>query len=145
MHVLKAALFSFAPVLPNFHVSFQRVSIGGVSHAPMALGDSPGNVVLLHTLDTTYRAEQYARIPTISMGDSAAPAMPVVRGAQAKRHLIHGTLPRVQQMGTAVLAARKAGDDPAEVVAAPGHGRVLFRGTIADLERKTVQGFARGE
>jgi hypothetical protein len=119
-------------------------SIGGVSHAPMALGDSHGNVVIFHSLDTTYRAEQYARILTISMGGSAALAMPIVTGAQAKQHLIHGTLTLAQQMGAAVLAARKAGDDPAEVVAALGHGHVLFRGKIADLERKTVQGFARG-
>ncbi len=119
-------------------------SIGGVSHAPMALGDTHGNVVIFHSLDTTYRAEQYARVLTISMGGSAALAMPVVSGAQAKQHLIHGTLSLAQRMGAAVLAARKSGDDPAEVVAALGHGHVLFRGKITDLERKTTQGFARG-
>jgi uncharacterized protein len=119
-------------------------SIGGVSHAPMALGDAHGNVVIFHTLDTTHRAEQYARVLTISMGGSAALAMPVVSGTFAKQHLIRGTLTLAQQMGAAVLRARKAGDDPAAVVAALGHGHVLFRGKIADLERKTVQGFARG-
>jgi hypothetical protein len=119
-------------------------SIGGISHAPMALGDAHGNVVIFHSLDSAYRAEQYARVLTISMGGSAALAMPVVTGAQAKQHLIHGTLTLAQKMGAAVLAARKAGDDPAEVVAALGHGRVLFRGKITDVERKTMQGFARG-
>jgi hypothetical protein len=119
-------------------------SIGGVSHAPMALGDAHGNVIIFHTLDSTHRAEQYGRVLTISMGGSAALAMPMVKGAAAKRYLIRGTLTLAQQMGAAVLAARRSGDDAAEVVAALGHGRVLFRGKITDVERRTVQGFARG-
>lgn len=119
-------------------------SIAGLPHHPMGLGDTYGNVVIFHTLDSTHRAEQYARTLTISMGGSAGLAMPLATGAQAKSTLIHGTLTLAQQIGRALRAARRAGSDPAEAITAITHGRVLFRGKIVDLERRTVQGFARG-
>jgi DUF917 family protein len=119
-------------------------SIAGVSHAPMALGDSFGNVVIFHSLDQIKRAEQFGRILTISMGGSAGLAMPVISGAQMKSCLIRGTLTLAQRMGECILAARAHGDDPADAVAGLGHGRVLFRGKIADVERRTEGGFARG-
>ncbi|MDZ4764124.1 MAG: DUF917 domain-containing protein [Chloroflexota bacterium] len=119
-------------------------SIAGISHAPMALGDAFGNVVIFHKLDQIMRAEQFGRILTISMGGSAGLAMPLVSGLQVKGCLIRGTLTLAQQIGARVIAARKAGDDAADAVAALGHGRVLFRGKIADVERRTVKGFALG-
>ena len=61
-----------------------------------------------------------------------------------KATLIRGTLTLAQRMGQAVLDARQRSSDPAEIVAGLGNGRVLFRGKIVDLERRTVQGFARG-
>jgi DUF917 family protein len=120
-------------------------SIAGLDHHPMALGDAHGNVVIFHTLDSTRRAEQYARVLTISMGGSASLAMPVVTGAQVKRTLIHGTLTLAERIGRAVMGARRAGSDPADAITAITHGRVLFRGKIVDVERRTVQGFARGK
>ncbi len=119
-------------------------SIAGLDHHPMALGDSHGNVIIFHKLDSTHRAEQYARVLTISMGGEAGLAMPVVMGAQVKQTLIHGTLTLAERIGRAVLNARRAGSDPAEVITAITHGRVLFRGKIVDVDRRMVQGFTRG-
>jgi hypothetical protein len=119
-------------------------SIGGLSLTPFALGDNHGNVVILDHVDAPTRAESYARSLTIEMGGSAALAMPTLRGRDMKAHLIRGTLGLAHRLGAAVLEARRAGDDPAEVAAALGHGQVLFRGKIADVERRTVAGFARG-
>jgi DUF917 family protein len=61
-----------------------------------------------------------------------------------KQHIIRGTLTLARQIGDVVLAARRRNEEPTEAVATLGHGRVLFRGKIADVERRTVQGFARG-
>ncbi|PJF26532.1 MAG: DUF917 domain-containing protein [Phototrophicales bacterium] len=119
-------------------------SIAGTPHHPMALGDSHGNAIIFHKLDSTHRAEQYARVLTISMGGSAGLAMPLATGAQVKAALIRGTLTLAERIGRAVLNARKAGGDPADAISAITHGRVLFRGKIVDVERRTVQGFARG-
>ena len=119
-------------------------SINGVPGFPMALGDTHGNVVIFDPVDSPRRAEQYARALTIEMGGTAALVMPVMRGAVMKRHIIRGTYTLAHRIGRAVLEARRTHDDPAEAVAALAGGRVLFRGKIVDVERRTVQGFARG-
>jgi DUF917 family protein len=119
-------------------------AIGGVSITPMALVDPHGNVVILEHMDTPLRTEQYARSLTIEMGGSAALLMPVVTGRQVKQHLIRGTMSLAQRIGEAVLQARAQNTDAAEAAAARANGRVLFRGKITDVERRTVQGFARG-
>lgn len=119
-------------------------AIGGVSLTPMALADFAGNVVIFDQMDNALRVEQYARSLTIEMGGSAALAMPLMTGRQMKQHIIRGTLTLAQQIGEAVLAERRRNAEPAEAVAALGHGRLLFRGKIGDVERRTVQGFARG-
>lgn len=119
-------------------------SIGGLSSSPLSLADSHHNVIILDHVDTALRAEQYARVLTIEMGGSAALTMPVITGREMKQHIIRGTLSLAQRLGEAVLKARKNNTDAAEVVAEIGHGRVLFRGKIDDIERRTVSGFARG-
>ncbi|MBV7338875.1 DUF917 domain-containing protein [Chloroflexi bacterium TSY] len=119
-------------------------SIGGVGASPMALADCHGNVVIFHEIDSPLRAEQYARVLTIEMGGSAALAMPLMTGRSMKATIIRHTYTLARQLGNVVLEARRHGADPAESVAAVGNGRILFRGKITDVERRTVQGFARG-
>ncbi len=119
-------------------------SIAGLSLSPLGLGDCHGNTVIFHDVKTSLRTEHYARNLTIEMGGSAALVMPVMRGCEMKRHIIRGTLALAQRMGQAVLDMRRQNLEPLEAVAALGSGRVLFRGKIVDLERKTTQGFARG-
>lgn len=120
-------------------------SIGGVSHEPMGLGDVYGNVVIFHKIDSATRSEKYARVLTIEMGGSAALAMPVMTGKEMKQHLIRGTLSLAKRIGERVLGERKKSNEAAEAVADLCNGKVLFRGKISDVERRTTQGFARGK
>jgi hypothetical protein len=120
-------------------------SIGGVSHAPMGLGDVHGNVVLFHQMDSAARSEKYARVLTIEMGGSAGLGMPVMKGHEMKKYIIRGTLSLAKRIGDTVLAERRKNTEPSEAVAALCNGQVLFRGKISDVERRTVQGFARGK
>ena len=78
-------------------------SIGGVSPSPMALGDMHGNVVIFDPIDTPKRAEAYARVMTVEMGARGLLVMPVMSGAEMKRHNISGTLSLAQRIGTALL------------------------------------------
>ncbi len=118
--------------------------IMGMPSSPFALGDMHGNTVIFDPIDSAFRAEAYGRILTIQMGGSAALALPVLNGNQTKQALIRGTLSLTKRLGEAVLSARQRKADPSEEVAQIGHGRVLFRGKIADVRRETVKGFARG-
>ncbi len=119
-------------------------AIGGLSLSPMALADEHNNVAIFHHVDSPKRAEQYGRAVTIEMGGRAALAMPLMTGTEMRRTLIAGTYTLAQKIGDTVLAARAHNAEPATAVADLCQGRVLFRGKITDVERKTVQGFARG-
>jgi uncharacterized protein len=120
-------------------------SIGGVAHEPMGLGDVYGNVVIFHKIDSALRSEKYARVITIEMGGSAALGMPVMTGKEMKQHIIRHTFSLAKRIGETVLSERKKNTEPSEAVANLCHGKVLFRGKISDVERRTVQGFARGK
>ena len=119
-------------------------SIGGIPASPFALCDVHGNTVIFDEIDTALRAEAYARALTIEMGGSAMLIMPVMTGAQVKQHIIRDTLSLSKKLGQAVLDARKNGFDPADTVIDAAGGRVLFRGKIVDLFRRTTTAFARG-
>lgn len=120
-------------------------AIEGLPLTPMSLCDVHGNIALLHGADSMYRVEAYARNLTIEMGGSAALAMPMVAGRDMKRTIIKDTLSLAKKMGEAVLEARANNTEPSDNIAALGNGRVLFRGKITDVERRTMQGFARGK
>ncbi len=125
-------------------LQMDTLMINGVPPNPFLLGDSHGNVAIFEELDTPKRAEEYARNLTIEMGGSAALVMPITTGLQLKRYLIRDTLSLAEKLGRIVLDSRAQGLDPAERVAAAAHGRVLFRGKLVDVYRRTVRGFARG-
>ena len=49
-----------------------------------------------------------------------------------------------KRIGETVLDCRNRSIEPAETIADMCNGRVIFTGKITDVERRTVQGFARG-
>ena len=118
--------------------------IEGVAPYPFALSDAHGNVVIFPRIGSATQAEAFARSLTIEMGGSAGLVMPVMSGADMKRSIIRDTLSLAKRIGHAVLDCRDRSLEPAETVAAMCQGSVIFRGKIIDVERRTVQGFARG-
>ncbi|MCY3916440.1 MAG: DUF917 domain-containing protein [Chloroflexi bacterium] len=119
--------------------------IYGAAPAPFALADSHGNVAIFKRIGSAKQAEEFARSLTIEMGGSAGLVMPVMSGAELKATVIRDTLSLAKHLGQAVLDCRARGIEPAKTVAAHCKGKVLFRGKIVDVERRTVQGFARGK
>ena len=119
--------------------------IYGLSPAPFALADTHGNVAIFPRIGSPLEAEAFARSLTIEMGGSAALVMPVMNGADLKRTIIRDTLSLAKRIGETTLDCRARNIPPAEVIARLCNGRVLFTGKIVDVERRTVQGFARGK
>ena len=118
--------------------------IGGLAPAPFALADAHGNVVIFERIGSAKQAEAFARSLTIEMGGSAGLVMPVMSGAELKATIIRDTLSLAKRIGETVLDCRARSIEPAESVAELCNGKVLFTGKIVDVERRTVQGFARG-
>ncbi len=119
--------------------------IGGLAPAPFALADAHGNVVIFERIGTAKQAEEFARSLTIEMGGSAGLVMPVMTGAELKATIIRETLSLAKRIGDVVLDCRARSIEPAKTVAELCNGKVLFSGKIIDVERRTVQGFARGK
>jgi len=119
--------------------------IYGIAPAPFALADAHGNVAIFERIGSAKQAEAFARSLTIEMGGSAALVMPVMTGAELKDTIIRDTLSLAKGIGDAVLDCRARSIEPAETVARLCNGKVLFSGKIIDVDRRTVQGFARGK
>lgn len=115
-----------------------------VSITPLAMVDAGGNrVVIPHTVNARW-AERLARNLATSMGATAGLACCVVTGKQVKEFGIHYTLSLAHRIGQRVLQAQDAGEDVPEAIADILDGRIILRGKIADVNRRTTQGFARG-
>lgn len=111
---------------------------------PLAMVDAGGNKVVLPQTVNAAWGERIARTLTICMGGTAGVACLPMTGAQFKRYCIPNTLTLAWQLGQQVLAARKAGADVPQTIADLLQGRILLRGKISDVNRRTTKGFARG-
>ncbi|WP_372665715.1 DUF917 domain-containing protein [Amycolatopsis kentuckyensis] len=116
----------------------------GIRATPMSIADEKGNRGVLDTVDNRW-AERLARSATIDMGCSAMISNYAMSGAQARESLVPGTLSLCAELGALVRAARAAHEDPVARVVSRLGGRRLFSGKVADVARRTVTGFARGE
>jgi DUF917 family protein len=119
-------------------------SIYGVRPTPAALADPHGQVALFDRIANPVTLERYARVVTIQMGGAAGYAFPPMTGAELKRTAVPETMTLAHAIGDVVLAARAGHGDPVAAVLRVAGGRSLFRGKIADVQRRLVGGFARG-
>lgn len=118
-------------------------TLSGVSATPMALADEKGNTVVFDTVDNRW-AERLARTATVEMGCSAITAQYAMSGAQVKESFVRGSLSLSVRLGETLVRARSENADPVTAVTEVLGGTVVFQGKVADIERKTVTGFARG-
>jgi len=116
----------------------------GFPATPMALADEKGNVLLIQESCSNRWAERIARTATIQMGGSAMIALYPLRGRDAKRSLIPGSIGLVRRIGRRLREAWASNRDPIDAILRATRGSQVFRGTISDVDRKTQDGFARG-
>lgn len=118
-------------------------ALDGVTASPMVLADDKGNTVLLDTVDNVW-AERLARVSTVEMGCSAPIALYAHSGEQTKRAQIPNTLTLTRDIGKLIRDARAEHRDPATALTDAIGGRVLHRGKVSDVSRRTEGGFVRG-
>jgi hypothetical protein len=116
----------------------------GVSATPMSLADEKGNAAIINTINNRW-TERFARSLTVDMGASAMIALYAMSGKQVKEAMVPGTLSLAETIGRAIREARAKHENPVKAVLNLTHGYEVFRGKIADVQRRTVAGFARGE
>jgi DUF917 family protein len=116
----------------------------GIAATPMAIADEKGNASIINTMDNHW-TERLARTICIEMGTTAMIALFPMTGRQLKQSMVAGTLTRAEQIGQSIRQARQRHQNPIEAVRRIVGGFELFRGKVADVQRRTETGFARGE
>lgn len=132
-------------------LQMETFGVYGVPGSPMVVSGDHGETVTIDTGQDNERMEWLARGAAIRMGGAALIAEYAMSGADVKRTAIPRTLSLGLAVGRALREAREQLRDPISAlteVLAPtlySHLRVLFAGKVADVERRTVDGFARGK
>lgn len=111
--------------------------VAGLSPAPVFLADEHGNVVTVAPSDGEWY-ERIVRSVVVAFGGQAFGADFVMTGSVARDAVVEGTVSLGLRLGRALREQGLAG-----LVDASG-GRVIASGIVADVERRTAGGFARG-
>lgn len=111
--------------------------VAGLSPEPVFLTDEHGNVVTIEPADGDWY-ERIVRAIVIAFGGQAFGADFVMPASVARDAVVRGTVSLALRLGRAL----RTGGLPALVQASGGS--VLATGTVADVERRTTGGFARG-
>lgn len=131
-------------------LQMETFGVYGVPGSPMVVAGDHGETVTIDTGRDNARMEWLARGACIRMGGAALIAEYAMSGADVKRTAIPRTLSLGLSLGRAIREARERLRDPVSALADAlsgtiyTHLRVLFAGKVADVERRTVDGFARG-
>jgi uncharacterized protein len=130
-------------------LQMETFNVYGVPGTPMAITNEHGDTAIVTTHDNEMM-EWLARGITIRMGGSSLIAEYAMDGATAKRTSVPGTLSLGLRLGRCLRQARERHQDPFralidELAETPyRHAHVIFEGKVADVFRRTTEGFARG-
>jgi Uncharacterized conserved protein len=116
----------------------------GISATPMVVCDERKNSVLIKACDNLW-AERLARAVTVQMGGSAFTASFPMEGFQLKQACIPNSVTLSIKIGKTIREARSKGFNPIESLVKLLSGKIIFRGKIVDVIRRTQAGFTRGE
>jgi DUF917 family protein len=125
-------------------IQMTTAALHGVAACPMSMADEKGNRLLLDAVDNNW-AERLARSATARMGGSSHVANYALKGNTAKQAVIPGTVSLARKIGVTLLASRARKADPVEALTELLAARLLCRGKICDVQRRTERGFALGE
>jgi DUF917 family protein len=131
-------------------LQMETFSVYGIPGSPLALAGENDEITLIDTGADNRRMEWLARGVTIRLGGIGHIAEYAMTGAQIRAVAVPRTISLGLAIGSAIRQARAEHRDPVAAIAealaptAYRHLRVLFSGKVIDVERRTVEGFARG-
>lgn len=120
------------------------LTLGDVSATPMAMADEKGNSLFLETIDNAW-TERFSRSVSVEMGGSALIAIYSHTGSELHEHTIHGSLTKAEEIGRTIRQLKDETEKPIDVLTEAFDGHHLFFGKVADVLRRTTEGFAKGE
>jgi len=119
-------------------------AIGDLSMFPLTLADIRDNEVIVARAASWKWMERISRKVCTEVGSIAATCKAPRSGAEVKDHGILYTTTQAIALGREVRRARHAHEDPIAAILTAAKGKLLFRGKIADVQRRATEGFLRG-
>lgn len=119
-------------------------AIAGLPTTPLVVSDIRDNEVIVSRGEDASWMERIARKVVTELGSIAATCKAPRTGLEVKRHGILYSTSKAIRIGRTVHEARRRHDDPVAALVAAEKGVILFKGKIADIQRRTTEGFLRG-
>lgn len=119
-------------------------AVGGLKPWPLTSVDPRGVESIVARVPTWKWMERVSRKICTEYGSIAATCKAPRTGAEVKRWGIPYTTTKAIRIGDAVRAARRAHEDPIAALLEAEDGKLLYRGKVVDVERRTTEGFLRG-
>jgi hypothetical protein len=118
-------------------------TLAGISSSPMTLSDAKGNAVLFETVDNVM-GEKLVRACVAQMGMIAVMSAYAITAAQCEEYAANGSLTYCLEIGRRVRAIQEGRPGAYEEFLRYCEAEILFTGKVADIERRTTGGWARG-
>ena len=119
-------------------------AVGDLKPWPLSLVDPRGVEGIVAKVPSWKWMERLSRKMCVEVGSIAATCKAPRTGAEVKRWGILRTTTQAIALGQAILLAQKEHRDPVQAILDSENGLLLFRGKVADIARRTTEGFLRG-
>ncbi len=119
-------------------------AVGDLQPWPLTLVDPRGVEGIVARVPTWKWMERLSRKMCVETGSIAATCKAPRTGAEVKRWGILRTTTQAIALGRAIRAAQREHRDPIQAILDAEDGRLLFRGKVSDIARRTTEGFLRG-
>jgi uncharacterized protein len=120
------------------------VAVGDLRPYPCVLYDPRGIEAVVTKVPSWKWMERVSRKICVEMGSIASTCKAPRTGAEVKEWAIHFTTTQAIGIGQRVREARRRHEDPVAAILDAGHGKLLFRGKVVDVARRTTEGYLRG-
>jgi hypothetical protein len=120
------------------------VAVGDLRPYPCVLYDPRGIEAVVTKVPSWRWMERVSRKICVELGSIASTCKAPRTGREVKDWGIHFTVTKAIRIGRRVRRAQRHHDDPVEAILDEGHGKLIFRGKVIDVARRTTEGFLRG-
>jgi uncharacterized protein len=121
------------------------VAVGDLCPYPLTSVDPRGIESIIEKVPTWKWMERVSRKICVEYGSIASTCKAPRTGREVKDWGIPLTTSKAIAIGRAVRDAQALHLDPIDAILAVERGKVLFRGKVVDVERRTTEGFLRGK
>jgi hypothetical protein len=120
------------------------VAVGELRPYPCVLYDPRGIEAVVTKVPSWRWMERASRKICVEMGSIAATCKAPRTGAEVKEWGIPHTVTKAIGIGLRVRGAQRRHEDPVAAILDEGGGKLLFRGKVVDVARRTTEGYLRG-